>query len=209
MLEKKPGVTLIEKLRAILLMEADVNASYKEIFGNRMLDVVRSHVFVPEEIYSEKGKTSDDCSLAKVILYDIFRKARTSAVLSYIDAANFYNSIAHAIASLVFQSFGVPLESFDSVIIAIEEMKYFLWTEYGDSENVSRSTIKIKFQGICQRSGGAPEVWELIIITIIGAHKRKGHGGHFVCPISNLTGNLEPLLFVDDTDLIHINLKAE
>ena len=44
-------------------MEAELNASYKEIFGNRMLDVVRSDGFTPEEIYSEQGKTSDDCSL--------------------------------------------------------------------------------------------------------------------------------------------------
>ena len=69
-LEKKPGVTLIEKLPAILLMEADLNASYKEIFGNCMLDVVRSHGFMTEEIYSEKGKTYYDCYVAKVILYD-------------------------------------------------------------------------------------------------------------------------------------------
>ena len=51
-------------------MEADSNASYKEIFGNRMLEVVRSHGFMPEEIYSEK--TSDECYLSKCILYDIF-----------------------------------------------------------------------------------------------------------------------------------------
>ena len=66
MLEKKPGTTLIEKIRAISLMKAYSNASYKEIFGNDMLDVVRSHVFMPEEIYSEKGKTSDDCYLEKI-----------------------------------------------------------------------------------------------------------------------------------------------
>ena len=30
-----------------------------------------------------------------------------------------------------------------------------------------------------------------------------------MCPVSNLTGHLAALLFVDDTDLIHINLKAE
>ena len=53
MLEKKPGVTLIEKLRAILLMEADFNASYQEVFGYCMLDVVRSHGFMPEEIYRD------------------------------------------------------------------------------------------------------------------------------------------------------------
>ena len=100
MLKKKPVVTLKEKLRAILLMEADSNDSYKEIFGNYILGVVRSHGFMPEEIYSEKGKTDDDCSLAKFILYDIFRQSRTSAALSSIDAANCYGSIAHVIASL-------------------------------------------------------------------------------------------------------------
>ena len=30
-----------------------------------------------------------------------------------------------------------------------------------------------------------------------------------MCPISNLAGHIEDLLFVDDTDLIHINIKAE
>ena len=54
-----------------------------------MLDVVRSHGFMPEEIYSEKGKTADDFSLAKFVLYDIIKKARTSAALSSIDVANY------------------------------------------------------------------------------------------------------------------------
>ena len=76
-----------------------------------MIGVVRIHSFILEEIYSEKGKTSDDCSLSKVILYDIFRQARTSTALSSIDVANLYIIITNAIASLVFQVFGVPLEA--------------------------------------------------------------------------------------------------
>ena len=109
-------------------MEADSNDSYKVIFGNYILDVVRTHSFMPEEIYSEKGITSNDCSLEKVILYDIVWQARTSAALSSIDAANCYDSIAHAIASLVFQAFGVPFEAVASMLTAIEEMKYLLRT---------------------------------------------------------------------------------
>ena len=111
MLEKKPVITLIETPRAILFMEADSNASYKEIFGNYILDVVISHGFIKEEIYSEKCKTVNDCSLAKVILYDIIWQARTSAALRYIDAKNCYNIIAHEIALLVFQAFVVPLKA--------------------------------------------------------------------------------------------------
>ena len=95
------------------------------------------------------------------------------------------------------------------MLTTIEEMKYFLRTEYVDSKNFAGSTIDLKFQVICQGSVAAPAGWEVISITILCAHKRKVHGGHFVCHISNLTGYLEAILFVDDTDMIHINLKAE
>ncbi len=41
MLEKMFGVHLVSKLRAILLMEADFNATNKEVYRVRMLDVLR------------------------------------------------------------------------------------------------------------------------------------------------------------------------
>ena len=85
-------------------------------------------------------------------------------------------------------------------------MKYFLRTAYGDSKTFAVSTIELKFQGLCQGSGAALAGWAVISIKILCAHKRKVHGGHFVCPISNLTVHLAALLFVDDTDMIHINL---
>ena len=147
-------------------MEADSNASYKEIFGNRMLDVARSHGFMSEEIYSDKGKTANDCSLAKVILHGIVWQARTSLALSSIYAANCYDSITHAIVLLVFQAFVVFLEAVESMLKAIEEMKYFLWTAYGDSKNFSGSTIELNFQGLYKGSGAAPAGWAVISITI-------------------------------------------
>ena len=86
-------------------------------------------------------------------------------------------------------------------------MNYFLHTAYGDSKEYVGFTIEVKFQGICQGNGAAPAGWAVISITIINAHKRKGHGGHFICPISRREGNLADILFVDDTDLIHINMN--
>src|SRR6056300_1814443 len=39
------------------------------------------------------------------------------------------------------------------------------------------------------------------------AHKENGHGATFVCPFTpEKTMNLAALLFVDDTDIIHINM---
>ncbi len=91
-------------------MEADLNFSNKMIFGVWMMENVRQHGWMPEEIYSKKGKTADDGTLAKVLFYDIAWQSRVAEGLSSIDAANCYDSIAHDIALLVFQAFGVPEE---------------------------------------------------------------------------------------------------
>ena len=56
---------------AILLMETDFNFSKKLVFGIKMMNNFQKHGHMPEEIYSEKGKTADDWSLAKVLCYDI------------------------------------------------------------------------------------------------------------------------------------------
>ena len=167
MLEKIYGCTLVSKLRAILLMEADFNFSNKLVYGVRMVDNVRKHGYMPEEIYSEKGKTADDGTLAKVLFYDIVRKARVAAGLILIDTANCYDSIAHAIASMVFQAFGVPEEAIFSMLKEIEEMKYFLQTAYGDSTDFKGSSIEVKFQGLCQGNGAASAGWGVISITIL------------------------------------------
>ncbi len=54
MLEKTLWLTLVSKLRAILLMEADFNATNKIIYGDRMMKHIRKHNQMPEEIFSKK-----------------------------------------------------------------------------------------------------------------------------------------------------------
>ena len=209
MIEKKPGATSIAKLRAILLMEADFNKSLKEIFGCRMMDSVRSNGLMQDEIFSEKGRTSDDGALEKVLIFDISRQGRITMGLASIDAANCYDSIAHAIGSLVCQSLGVPLEAVQSMLSAIQNMKFFLRTAYGDSKNCVGSTVSVKFQGYCQGSGAAPAGWAVISVVILRAHKRKGHGATFVCPVSRNVSKLAAILFVDDTDIIHMRMDLD
>ncbi len=43
---------------------------------------------------------------------------------------------------------------------------------------------------------------------MIAAHKRKGHGTHFIAPISDITGHIVGGLFVDETDLIHVDMQT-
>jgi hypothetical protein len=64
-------------------------------------------------------------------------------------------------------------------------------------------------QGLCQGNGAAPAGWAVGSITILCAHKRKGHRMKIVCPVSKLNGHVAAVLYVDDTDVIHLDLGKE
>jgi hypothetical protein len=55
MLEQIFGCSLITKLRSIILMEADFNATNKVIYGVWMLHNMRKYRLMPEEVYSERS----------------------------------------------------------------------------------------------------------------------------------------------------------
>ncbi len=88
MLEKMFGVHLVSKLQAILLMEADLNAMNKEVYGVRMLEQARKYKLIPEEIFSEKNRTADNGGLAKTLFYDIVCQLMVPAAIPLVNASN-------------------------------------------------------------------------------------------------------------------------
>lgn len=112
-----------------------------------------------EEIFSEVERTAEDGALAKILFYDIVRQCRFSAAILSVDATNCHDSIAHTVASIIFQACGVPIEGVEAMLSAIQDMKYFLRAAYGDSTNFRGSKIEIKYQGLCQGNGAAPAGW--------------------------------------------------
>ncbi len=91
----------------------------------------------------------------------------------------------------------------------IQEMKFFLGTAFGDSKTFVGSSIKIKMQGLGQGNRASLAGWCVISIVILRAHGAKGHGAQFIASISLVRCSLSDILYVDDTDLLHINMDAE
>jgi hypothetical protein len=112
-------------------------------------------------------------------------------------------------ASLIFQSFGVESTAVSAMLETIQEMKFFLRTAYGDSKKFPGSSIEIKTQGLGQGNGASPAGWCVISIVILRAHGAKGHGAHFMASMSLVRCSLSAILYVDNTDLLHINMDAE
>jgi hypothetical protein len=91
----------------------------------------------------------------------------------------------------------------------IQEMNFFRQTAYGDSKDFAGLTVDIKTQGLCQGNGAAPAGWTVVSIVILNAHRRRGHGAKFLCPILLVRSNLAAVLFEDDTDVIHLDMTRQ
>ena len=88
-------------------MEADFNFHNKLIFGQRMMELARQHGMVPEEVYSEKGKTAEDAILHQVLIYDLARQLWRPLLVASVDASQCYDRIAHAMAALTLRAYKV------------------------------------------------------------------------------------------------------
>jgi hypothetical protein len=190
-------------------MEGNFNAANKIVYGTMMLKNACKHQLMPEEIFSKRNRMADTRMLCKTLFYDITRQARVPAAFASVDASYCYNRIAHAMASMIFQAFGVPTTAIESMLGAIENMKFFLRTGFGDSKSFAGGGISIKMQGLCQGNGASPAGWVVISICILRAHGKKGHGAKFLSLITKLQHHLSAILYVDDTDLLHINLTKD
>jgi hypothetical protein len=106
-------------------MEADFNATNKIVYGNRLMKNVRKHNQMPDKIFSKKNRMADDGTLCKILFYNITRQVRVPTAIASVDASNCYDRIAHTIASLMFQAFGVPSTAIKTSLGTIENMKIF------------------------------------------------------------------------------------
>ena len=87
-----------------------------------MMDFARQHGMIPEENYSEKGKTSEDALIDQVWIYDLLRQLRCPLLVASVDASQCYDRIAHAMAPLNLRAYKVRQSSILSMLHPIQSM---------------------------------------------------------------------------------------
>jgi hypothetical protein len=87
-------------------------------------------------------------------------------------------------------------------------MKFFLSMAFGNSKEFAGSTIEVKAQGLGQGNCTSLAGWCVISIMILWAHGAKGHGAHFIAPMSHVCSSLSAILYINDTDLLHLNMDG-
>jgi hypothetical protein len=101
LLEEVPIVTLVDKLRAILLMERDYNFFNKWFFEHEAVNKLYKIGYVPDGQYSKKNSTAEDSKLDNRLMMDLSRQFCLPLVAISADADKCYDRINHIIMSLL------------------------------------------------------------------------------------------------------------
>eukprot|EP00956_Cyclotella_meneghiniana_P001079 scaffold1265_cov38-Cyclotella_meneghiniana.AAC.6 len=91
LLEKIAGLALVNKTRAILLMEGDYNMHNRVIFGDRMMSIAHEHDLIPDDQYAEKESDGQDGAFMKRMVYDFSRLMKIALGVVSEDASNCYD----------------------------------------------------------------------------------------------------------------------
>jgi hypothetical protein len=206
MLEKTAGVIRVEKLRAILLMEADFNFFNGLMFAGRMMRQAEAQGRIPLEIYgSRKNHEAVEVAINRRLVADLLRQKRIPGAIASVDAESCYDRIAHVAGSLCAQNWDVDPEAIRAMLLTIQRMKYFLRTAFGDSDDFFSSLDDIlTYQGSCQGNKGSPAFWLAVSVFLVLMLHRLGHFAQIRSAMSLSLFVTAGFLFVDDTDLITV-----
>ncbi len=80
---------------------------------------------------------------------------------------------------------------------------------FGNSKWFAGGGVCIKVQGLTQGNRASPAGWAVISIVILRARGKKEHGATYCCSITHCSANISAILYVDDTDLLHINFDKD
>jgi hypothetical protein len=104
MLEKTAGVIKMEKLQAILLMEADFNFFNELMFAGHMIHQAKLQDRIPMECYgSQKNHEAIDVAVNCRLFVDLLQQKRIPGAIASVNAESCYDCITHAAGFLCAQ----------------------------------------------------------------------------------------------------------
>ena len=209
MLLKKQGVFQVDKLRTILLYEADFNYMNKFLGRHMLAQAEQYNLMAPEQYGSRKQHRAIDQALNKRISFDILRQQRQPGALCSNDAKSCYDRIVHSVASISLQRVGVPKLAVQTMFNTIQGLHHVIRTAHGDSLlSYSGESWDHPLHGVGQGNGAGPSIWALVSSPILNSLRSQGYGTNFQGPISRNHIQFVGYAFVDDTDIVQTASNA-
>ena len=209
LLAKKAGGSSIDKLRAICLLEADCNWSFKVIFAKKTMANANDHDLIPPELFARSGTSATQGCFARIMWCDVNRTLNNSFSVQSCDLGQCYDAINHVAASIALQSFGVPKKAVDIMHTVLQEMQFWLRTAFGDSDVPFGGSALDPTMGEGQGSGAAPPTFTSMSTVMIRLLKKHGFHSELKGSWSDAILCILAILYVDDIDMLLAALSAQ
>jgi hypothetical protein len=204
LLEKVLGVQLVEKHRAICLLEADFNWLNKLIFTHRLEQYCQKHGLVPPEQFAKSKSSCEEASVVKNLVCDNARILHNSFAITSVDLDLCFDRSAGPIAEVAARTHKVSRQSIHLMLTTMQLMEYFIKSGFGIAkEQTFSGSATVRLMGLGQGSGAAPIGMRSMITLVDNAYKRLGHGMNAKYSLADRIVLLAAIIYVDDTDLLH------
>ena len=210
MILKAPNVYLLDKLRTIVLYEADFNHENRRL-GKIGMDMAINQSKIAPEQFSRPGRSAQDNALGKRLVFDHFRFLKKPFAMCSCDLKSCYDRVVHSAASLALQRVGVSPGALRCMFGTIQNMVHRIRTAYGTSNSSfgGKSTYENYPQGLGQGNGAGPTVWSILSSTVFESLTTQGYSTVFCSALSLGLMRLCGFSYVDDSDLIAKGVTVE
>jgi hypothetical protein len=185
------------------LYKADFTCYNQFVFGKVAMDLLNSIGYAPEELFSQKGSTSEDAKFDKTLMADLSRQARHPMTVVSANAAYCYDRINHIIMSLeylVLTNGNIP--AIVASLICLQTMKFFKRTGFGESKTFFGGASYIPYMmGLGQGNRAAPPSWIQLSAVMVNVFKKLDLGAKVKDLIKDVMIHSMGALYVDDTDM--------
>ena len=200
---KKAGVYDVEKMRTILLMNAEFNMNNKKLGRDMMHHAERHGALAREQYGSRRNHQCILAALNKRLTMDLLRQTRRAGALCANDAKSCYDRIVHNIATLCMRRLGMPKNPIHSMFATLQSASHKIRTAYGVSDKTYGPGRDPPLQGIGQGNGAGPAGWAVISTPLINMMRTAGFGFSLFTALTVSAVSFVCYAFVDDTDLVH------
>ena len=202
LMPKDEGPIYIHRLRAIHIVEAELQFFSKRVYAKQMVALAEKNGKITDSQYGgRKGRRAQSIVLNKLMYYGITHQKREQAAFMDDDAKACYDRIIPSLASVEVQKWGISKQTAELTRTIVEQQQFRVKTAHGISHNTYSYDLSDQTYGMGQGLGWSGAIWMATSDTICKILEREGAGMRYISPDKKIIINKNGDLFVDDTAL--------
>ena len=175
LMPKDDGPIYVHRLRAIHVVEAELQFFSKIVYAKRMVNLAETNNEITDEQYGgRKGRRAQSVVLNKLMYYGITYQRREEAAFMDDDAKACYDRIIPSLASVEVQKWGVSPKAAALTRKIVEEQQFRVKTAHGVSDNTYAYSLDDQTYGMGQGLGWSGAIWMVTSDTICKILAQEG-----------------------------------